>query len=228
MPLLGTLRKRYSSMSSFLFKLDGSSADRAAPNAKFIKNLTGTSTDGNYWIRFPDGNAYQVYCLMSSGGGGWMNVNTTMGQYTNVLTNQSTGAGSANMIGTVTGTATTPFVGPYVTHNQAAVCGNCTGSNCPSRVGISTTMTTGLGITEVRMQGRVSSTANFGSCPYFAPPSVSVNVAGTLYTGCAIGAAMGPFIDVYGSLTNSYAVYAWSVCGTPSPWTGRIEGIYVR
>lgn len=228
MSLLSTLSGRFSGLGRGIYKLDGSTADRAAPSAKFIKQLTGTNTDGNYWIRFPNGTPYQVYCLMSSGGGGWMNVNTTMGQYTSVLTNASTGAGSANMISTVTGTATTPFVGPYVTHNQAAVCGNCTGANCPSRAALSTAMTTGLGITEVRMQGRVSSTASFGSCPYFGVPSVSVNVAGTTYTGCAIGQAMGPFIDVYGPLTNIYCVYAWSVCDGSSPWTGRIEGIYVR
>lgn len=222
------LSGRFSALGRRGFKLDGSTADRAAPSAKFIKDLTGTVSDGNYWIRFPNGIAYEVYCLMSSGGGGWMNVNTTMGQYTSVLTNQSTGAGSRDMIQSVTGTATAPFVGPYVTHNQAAECGNCTGANCPSRLGISSTMTSGLGITEVRMQGRVSSTASFGSCPYFGTPSVSVNVAGTTFTGCAIGQSMGPFIDVYGSLTNSFAAYAWSVCDGSSPWTGRIEGIYVR
>lgn len=199
-----------------------------APSAAAIRDATGTTTDGNYWIRFPNGQAYEVYCLMSSGGGGWMNINTTFGQYTGAIFNASSGSGSANMVGSVSGNATNVFVGPYVTHNQAAVCGNCTGSNCPSRIGINSTMVSAMGLTEYRMQGRVSSTASYSSCPYFAVPSVSTNVAGTRYSGCAIGAAMGPFVDMYGPANPNYIVYAWSACAGSSPWTGRVEGLYVR
>lgn len=53
---------------------DGSSAVRAAPSAQYIKNLTGTNTDGVYWINLPVVGPTQVYCLMNSAvnGGGWM------------------------------------------------------------------------------------------------------------------------------------------------------------
>ena len=206
----------------------GASPETAASSAKAIKEATGTNVDGNYWIKFPNGNAYEVYCIMSTGGGGWMNLNTTFGQYTGAIYNASTGAGSRDMVGSVTGTATQTFVGPYVTHNQAAECGNCNGSNCPSRIAINTTMKSAMGITEYRMKGHVSSTASWGSCPYFGVPSVSVNVLGTRYTGCAIGADMGPYIDLYGPASGDYIVLAWSVCNGSSPWTGRVEGLYVR
>ena len=54
--------------------LDGSSSDRAAPSAQFIKNLTGTNNDGVYWINLPVVGPKQTYCIMDSAfdGGGWM------------------------------------------------------------------------------------------------------------------------------------------------------------
>lgn len=53
---------------------DGSSAVRAAPSAQYIKNLTGTNSDGVYWINLPVVGPTQIYCLMNSvvDGGGWM------------------------------------------------------------------------------------------------------------------------------------------------------------
>lgn len=54
--------------------LDGSSYDKAAPSAKFIKNLTGTEQDGAYWIDLPVVGPKLTYCIMNSSfdGGGWM------------------------------------------------------------------------------------------------------------------------------------------------------------
>lgn len=214
--------------SIYRFFQPGASEETAAPSAKFIKEATGTTTDGNYWIRFPNGQAYEVYCLMSSAGGGWMNLNTTFGQYSGAIFNSSSGAGSRNMIGSVTGNATQTFIGPYVNHNQAAECGNCTGGNCPSRISINSTLRSAMSLTEFRMKANVSSTASFGSCPYFGPPSVTQNVAGTRYTGCAIGAAMGPSIDLVGTASGDYIVYAWAACDGGSNFTARIEGLYAR
>jgi hypothetical protein len=207
--------------------LDGSSPEKAAPSAKYIKEKTGTNVDGNYWIRFPNGSAYQIYCLMSSGGGGWMNINTTFGQYGDAIFNASTGAGSRNMLsGGTSNDSTVRFVGPYVNHNQSVECGNCSGANCPSRIQVNSTVLSAFSITEYRMQGRVSSVGQ-QSCPYFAVPSVSVNVAGTTYTACGGTYSMG-FVDTYGSRTNDYIAYAWIACGNPASLTARIEGLYVR
>lgn len=54
---------------------DGSSAARAAISASAIKTLTGTNSNGVYWIKPPTGGsgaAFQVYCVMDRYGGGWM------------------------------------------------------------------------------------------------------------------------------------------------------------
>jgi len=51
---------------------DGSTEALAATSAAAIKALTGTTTDGVYWINIPTVGPIQLYCDMSTDGGGWM------------------------------------------------------------------------------------------------------------------------------------------------------------
>ena len=63
-----------STVSTLYTYFDGSTLERAAPSALYIKNRTGTNTNGVYWINLPTVGATQVYCIMDSvvDGGGWM------------------------------------------------------------------------------------------------------------------------------------------------------------
>ena len=50
---------------------DGSSVERAAPSASVIKTLTGTTTNGFYWINPGGLGAILLWCDMNYSGGGW-------------------------------------------------------------------------------------------------------------------------------------------------------------
>lgn len=54
--------------------LDGTSSARAATSASAIKTLTGTTTDGKYWLKPTGGSgtAFEAYCIMGRDGGGWV------------------------------------------------------------------------------------------------------------------------------------------------------------
>jgi hypothetical protein len=67
--------------------LDGSSQSTAAPNAEYIKNVTGTTSDGWYWIDAGGLGPDQFYCDMNYSGGGW----------TMVLANRGGNGGMSNL-----------------------------------------------------------------------------------------------------------------------------------
>jgi hypothetical protein len=54
--------------------MDGSSADKAAPSAKYIQTAFSKTTDGVYWINLPVVGPTQIYCILNNAvdGGGWM------------------------------------------------------------------------------------------------------------------------------------------------------------
>jgi len=54
--------------------LDGSTSALAAPSAQYIKDQTGTNTNGVYWIDLPTVGPTQTFCIMDSAydEGGWM------------------------------------------------------------------------------------------------------------------------------------------------------------
>lgn len=74
---------------------DGLSVANAAPSADAIKTLTGTSTNGLYWIQpSTDIAAQQVYCIMDNSigdSGGWMMAFNLLGDNINGLPGGSAG-----------------------------------------------------------------------------------------------------------------------------------------
>jgi len=63
-----------STLSTLTTYFDGSTFERAAPSALYIKNRTGATANGVYWINLPTVGPTQIYCIMDStvDGGGWM------------------------------------------------------------------------------------------------------------------------------------------------------------
>ena len=72
----GIVIVRYINNTAISGTLDGSSPQRAAVSAAAIKSLTGTTTDGLYWINLPVVGPTLVYCDMNTAGGGWMHCAT--------------------------------------------------------------------------------------------------------------------------------------------------------
>jgi hypothetical protein len=54
--------------------MDGTTAAKAAPSAKYIQTAFSNYTDGVYWINLPYVGPTQLYCLLNAAvnGGGWM------------------------------------------------------------------------------------------------------------------------------------------------------------
>jgi hypothetical protein len=68
----------------------GGAAGSAATSAKAIQQVTGTTTSGNYWIKNVDGtNARQLYCDMSTDGGGWTRWYNMPGAWRNNMPSQT-------------------------------------------------------------------------------------------------------------------------------------------
>lgn len=98
MAILSMISKRFGSMSSFFWKKDGSTADRAADSALAIKALTGTTADGFYWIKNRSGVAVQVYCIMQNiEGGGWMLLDSTNSTFSHFV-GSSSWSGSTRIV----------------------------------------------------------------------------------------------------------------------------------
>ena len=73
---------------------DGSTESRAGASASAIKSLTGTTTDGIYWLKPTGGSgvAFQTWCIMNRDGGGWAKVL----QYYNATSLATTSAVNSN------------------------------------------------------------------------------------------------------------------------------------
>ena len=56
------------------YQLNGSTSALAAPNAVYLQQVCGNTTNGVYWINLPTVGATQIFCILdpACAGGGWM------------------------------------------------------------------------------------------------------------------------------------------------------------
>lgn len=119
----------------------------AALNGRIIYQNYPNSPSGVYWLKTPSGTTYQAYIKMDYGGG-WVNLNTTLGPYTTALTS-SWGTGGGNQLSGATGNPVGPLNASYVTNNQA-VTYSCPSYPYRSMVTGNSSLLSDLGATQVR------------------------------------------------------------------------------
>jgi hypothetical protein len=166
--------------------LDGSTATKAATSAMAIYNLSpsfqGEGANGTYWIKRPNGDAFQVYCKMDQGGG-WMNMSTTWGTITTALT----AGGQGNYISGINTTATQFLNSASVTDSQG-LNGSCGGASNRSYLFLNSTIVSEFNPTAVRW--KVTVTSKGQKCCYMGQTSTGYTGtttigAKTLITGTA-------------------------------------------
>jgi hypothetical protein len=138
----------------------GGSPQTAASSGNEIFSAYSSAPDGVYWLKTPGGVTYQVYIKMDRGGG-WINLNSSVGPYSSALTT-SNGSGGGNML---SGSSTDlaggiyPCVGDFVFQNQAGVFG-CPGFGARSIVNMNSTFRSDINATQVRVNFTVTGMSN--------------------------------------------------------------------
>lgn len=209
----------------------------AVPNAKFLTNELNNTTNGIYYIQFPDGNPYPVLCKLSDYGGGWMNLNVNFGQYSAVLTGNSP-TGGGNYVSGLTGDATAAINSNTVSNSQHATYG-CGGGSYASQVYINQTIVSAMNLTELRMKIQLvnrSSTLECASVSISVGNRVTISGNTNIYGACSTSpnrygdlAPSSGELEAYGTLTSSTIFSSHTACagGTPGV-TLKILEIWVR
>jgi hypothetical protein len=138
----------------------GGSPETAATSGNEIFNAYPSAPTGVYWLRSSAGVTYQAFIKMDQGGG-WINVNTSLGPYSPALTT-SNGSGGGNMTsGARSGFSRnfTSITGDFVLQNQAEVFG-CPGFGARSIVNLNSTLRSDINATQVRINFTVTSLSN--------------------------------------------------------------------
>ncbi len=213
--------------------IGGGAPGSAANPATDTLQLVGQPT-GNYWLQGSLG-LVESY-IKQDYGGGWINLNTQMGAYGNVLST-GWGSGGGNIISGASGTSTSIINASSVPSYQAYSYG-CPGQNGKSYLNLDSTFASDFSISEVRIKIYMNSNAATICGPYWQNSASGINIISgtTLQIGgtCANGsdsygarAGSGWTVEWYGTLNLATRLLeSWSACGGGFDWT--LKEIYVR
>lgn len=197
---------------------------------------SGQTSSGVYWLKTPGGTPFEAYIKMDYGGG-WINLNTNLGPYTNVLTS-SYGGGGSDMLTGASGVEVAALNCGSSTQAQAGTYG-CPGENGKATISLNSTFASNFGITQARIKLVYESDDGNVTCgPYFSNSLTSRSII----TGSSIQiegtcnnppnrysdlVGVGFTIEWYGTLIDvTKILYAWTACG--GSFTMRVKEIYVR
>jgi hypothetical protein len=197
----------------------------------------GITTNGTYYIRFPNGNSYPIACEFNSGGG-WMNINRQFGQYATALTSAWGTGGGDYLSGVANNTSETSITTATVSNMQAQL--GCGGDNDTyrSRIIINNDLKTAFNITRTMFSFLLVSRNSTGECGWVGRLSSVTTVSGAsgILGNCALHpngyggtTADNTSVKAYGTFSGTNLVMVGTACSFGSPGiNGRFTGLWIQ
>jgi hypothetical protein len=207
-----------------------------ASSAQQLYNA-GITTNGIYYIRFPNGTSYPIACEFNSGGG-WMNINRQFGQYATALTS-AWGTGGGNYLsGVANNDSTTSITTATIANTQAQL--GCSGDNDThrSRIIINSDLKTEFNITRTMFSFLLVSRNSTGECGWVGRLGSTTVVSGSanILSGCSLHpngyggrTSDNTSVKAYGTFSGTNLVMVGTACSFGSPGiNGRFTGLWIQ
>jgi hypothetical protein len=198
---------------------------------------SGITTNGIYYIKFPNGSSYPIACEFNSGGG-WMNINRQFGQYTTALGSAWGTGGGDYLSGVANNDSQTSITTATVSNMQAQL--GCSGDNDTyrSRITIDSNLKTAFNITRAMFSFLLVSRNSTGECGWVGRLSSTTVLSGDedILGACSLHpngyggrTADNTSVKAYGTFSGTNLVMVGTACSFGSPGiNGRFTGLWVQ